>query len=525
MTSITYEADARPRDGAGLLLGDPPGRSGSSLAHVLLRPGGAVLALIVAGLLVRILLAAATGLGIDESYMAATSRTLHWSYYDHPPVAWWLAWAAEHVAGPGSDLGVRIPFILLFALSTWLMFRLSDVLYGARAALWTAMLFNLVPVLGITAGTWVLPDGPLVAALLGGTLCFVHALADSDRPWRWWLGAGACFGLALCSKYTAGPILLGLGLFLLTEPSARRWLRRPQPYVAAAAALAALAPVIFWNIGHHWASFAFQGGRAAGRHWRLAGPLTTLGGEALFFLPWIFLPLLLLLWRAVCRGPRDARGWLLVCLSVPSFVLFELVSLRAHVLFHWAAPALMLALPLLGEAVTTARIAPGRLRAGLIGTVCAVLAGVTLMASEVRFNWMPEAGEDFALGKDPDMAAVNWSTLRDELDRRGLLHGTTVVAGVRWLDAGKIDYALLGRVPVICLGPDPREYGVIRPAASYNGRDVIIVATRETLSTISGKFARQFDSLEPLPPVTLLHAGRPAMLLPLFLGRHMHAVE
>jgi Dolichyl-phosphate-mannose-protein mannosyltransferase len=113
-------------------------------------PRGAVAAVIVATFFARLWFASWMGLGIDESYMAATSRHLHWSYYDHPPIAWWLAWAAERVAGPGSDFWIRFPFVALFAFSSWLMFRLSTALYGERAALWAVVLFNVVPVLGIT---------------------------------------------------------------------------------------------------------------------------------------------------------------------------------------------------------------------------------------------------------------------------------------------------------------------------------------------------------------------------------------
>lgn len=146
---------------------DAATNSASSPAATLMMPRSAVGALIVAAFLARLWLASWMGLGIDESYAAATSRHLHLSYYDHPPIAWWLAWVAERAAGPGSDFWIRFPFVALFAVSSWLMFRLSSALYGKRAALWAVVLFHVIPVLGITTGTWVLPDGPLVAALLG----------------------------------------------------------------------------------------------------------------------------------------------------------------------------------------------------------------------------------------------------------------------------------------------------------------------------------------------------------------------
>ena len=91
---------------------------------------------------------------------------------------------------------MRLPFIALFALSTWLMYRLGTAIADARAGLWAAVLLNLSPVFGVTTGTWVLPDGPLDCALLGAALCLVRALergasgvVAGRRTLR---GAGAC---------------------------------------------------------------------------------------------------------------------------------------------------------------------------------------------------------------------------------------------------------------------------------------------------------------------------------------------
>jgi len=42
------------------------------------------------------------------------------------------------------------------------------------------------------------------------------------------------------------------------------------------------------------------------------------------------------------------------------------------------------------------------------------------------------------------------------------------------------------------------------------------------LAAIMGQFGTLFENITLLPPATVLHNGRPAMLLPLFLGRHFH---
>src|SRR5438445_8740300 len=102
-------------------------------------PAGGAAVLIFTTLLVRLLLAAALGLGIDESYMVAAGRRLQLSYFDHPPIAWWMAWGAAHLTGSESALVVRLPFIALFAVTTFLMYRVTSELFRPEAGLWAAV--------------------------------------------------------------------------------------------------------------------------------------------------------------------------------------------------------------------------------------------------------------------------------------------------------------------------------------------------------------------------------------------------
>jgi 4-amino-4-deoxy-L-arabinose transferase-like glycosyltransferase len=475
--------------------------------------------LVVAGLVARLAFAAALGLGIDESYMDAAGRRLDSGYFDHPPLSWWLAWGAAHLFGRESPVVVRLPFILLFALTTWFVYLLTAALFDRRAGLWAAIVLNLAPVTGVTSASWVLPDGPLNAALLGSALCLAKALPAAGRAaWGWWLGAGIGAGLALLAKYSAVLAVLGALAFLLSEPTSRRWLMRPHPYIAAAMALALFLPVLIWNARHSWISFRFQAGRAGGR-FDPFGPLVALGGAAFYFLPWIWLPLCRCGLSAIRRGPSDRKSWLLVCLAAPPIGFFTLVSWSSHVLFHWAAPGYLMLIPLLGAALERRRQAGRPVGRWLGATAVLVILGTGLVAGEIRFNWLPRAVWMSALGKNPLAAAVDWTSLVDELGARGLLdRPRLVVAAIRWLDAGKIDYALGGRVPVLCLGPDPRQYGLNAPLARYAGDDLLIVAPGRSLAEIEAAFGATFDRIQPLAPVEIRAAGKPVASIPLFIG-------
>jgi hypothetical protein len=80
-------------------------------------------------------------------------------------------------------------------------------------------------------------------------------------------------------------------------------------------------------------------------------------------------------------------------------------------------------------------------------------------------------------------------------------------------------------VPVLCLGPDPREYGIVAPLTKYAGSDVLIIAPRTSPAEITARFGNLFQSIEVLPPATVLHAGRPALSLPLYLGRRLRPLS
>jgi hypothetical protein len=50
---------------------------------------------------------------------------------------------------------------------------------------------------------------------------------------------------------------------------------------------------------------------------------------------------------------------------------------------------------------------------------------------------------------------------------------------------------------------------------------VLIIAPHTTMAQITARFSPLFQSISSLPPVTLLHAGRPALTLPLYLGHDL----
>ena len=115
-------------------------------------------------------------------------------------------------------------------------------LFGPRAGLVALFALNAAPFFFASAGTWIVPDGPLLFGLAAAAWAlarlFFQTPVDRAGVWALWLVAGVALGLAGLSKYSAALTVVGLVAFVAVSPRRRRWLADPAPYVAAAVALA-----------------------------------------------------------------------------------------------------------------------------------------------------------------------------------------------------------------------------------------------------------------------------------------------
>jgi 4-amino-4-deoxy-L-arabinose transferase-like glycosyltransferase len=504
-----------------------------------MRPPNIVL-LILLTTLIRLAFAASTGLGVDESYMIAAGRSFAIGYFDHPPAAWWLSHGAALLFGTEAPIVVRLPFILLFAVSQALLYAITSRIAGRTAAIWAVLALNLSPVFGLTTGTWVLPDGPLDAALLAAALSFLKATSPQNQQQyetSWpgstgpspttgasthqttqWLLTGLFAGLALLSKYSAVLTIAGAFLGLLATPTARRNLRTPGPYLAALAAAATFSPVLIWNATHHWASFAFQGDRALGFRFHPLAPLTVLGGEALFVLPWIWLPMMLLLFRALRRNAPEQHR-LLAWLALPPIALFALIALWSsqRILFHWAAPGYLMLFPLLGQAIAEHANTPW-VRRTTTATAALLLASMLVIATQIQTGWLSPLLT--RLPKDPTAEGLNWTSIRTDLAARGLLKPDTIAAAFNWRDAGKFGTALGPEVTMLCLSPDAREFGFARPPEAYSGQDVLLLAVNPALHAME-EAQRWFQSVQQLPAIEIRLGNRNLEGVTILLGKNL----
>jgi len=470
---------------------------GRNVTRILPRAeAGQALAIAAAFTLLRLILSPFVGLGTNEAYAIASGRLMNLSYFDHPPLHFWLAHLGELLFG--DDWAARIPFIALGAGASWLMFLLTRRPFGDRAALWAVIAFNLSLFFSLMAAAWILPDTPLVFFLLATALAMAPAAEGEELPLLRWLVAGALAGLAALSKYHALIFVGGFFCFLLSSADGRKQLAKPGPWLAAVVALAVFSPVLIWNAHNDWMSFRFQGGRAVAHHLSLAPFLSLFAAEIGLLSPWVFVPLLLGA-REGLRG--DGRAHFLLWLGAPIVLLFTFVPLwSGGGMVQWPMPGWLMLLPLAG-----AYLADRQWRVRWAAISAALFLSFTAFAlAEIRTGWLGHTFPHAFRKAEPTIEYVEWTALADGLQRDGVnASDKPFVVAFTWRDAAKIDQALHGSAPVIVASDDARNYALIGRTLSLAGRDAFIVARPAQMAQSLPEIRRCFSALSPLPSAAI----------------------
>lgn len=469
--------------------------------------------ILILSTLFRLALAAVLPPIVDEAYVIGVSRQWALSYFDHPPLHFWLARTMAALSGSEAIFVLRLPFVALGSLSIWLIYRLGTRLFSHGAGLWAAALFSIAPVFGVAHGTFVLPDGPLLAMGLGVAL----GVARPDlatAPLRHWPPLGLVAGLAILSKYHGALVMLGVFAFLATRHEDRRALARPGPWVAALLAALVASPILVWNATHQWAGFGFQLARNAGGGLRLLGPVESLLQQGAYLLPWVMIPAAFALAGALRSGPETRGRWLCAMLALPPILVFTLATFSKAGLPHWPMPGWVFVLPLLGErlAASGPRLGRWARRVG-IATAALLAPLVLLLALQARTGWLdPVLGPESATRE-----LASWQSLADDLEARGLLAGPRrFVAAFDWIRAGELNYVLGGRVPVLCLCDEPHHFQWLNSPADFAGWRGVLVDKPGGLARrdLSGSFA----TLGGPTPVAVTRNGREIIPLEMAIG-------
>jgi len=444
-----------------------------------LRAERTVLALVAAGAVVRLALAAAVPITVDEAYYVDWARHLQPGYLDHPPLVAWLIALPLRLAG-SSTLAIRLPAVLLQAGTTLLAASLARALAGGRAAVAAALLLQAAPVFSLGA-TLITPDAPLALAW-AGTLWGVER-AFRRGP-RWFLAAGVFLGMGALSKLTAG--LLGVAILaaLIATRYGRRALAGPWPWAGAAVALAVASPMLVWNAAHGWPSVTFQAAHGArGGGFSSLRLLGAIGAQAAYVSPVILVLSALAAARAF--RARDPATVVLACSALPVIVFFTVAAaFTPGALPHWPAPGWLSATVLLAVAGTPLLRSALAVGFALVAAVLVlVLAPLPLPGGPLDelHGWREGAEAARAAAGGARLATTHWIALGQ----------------LGWYDGASPAYLGDRRSGPSLYDPDPLAAGA-----------PLLVVTVEGLGPDAPALAARIGPLRPAGEATATERGR-----------------
>lgn len=481
----------------------------------------AVLVLIGVTLVLRILGAIWVGWGTGEAYYLASARQFHLSYYDQPPLFLWMIWGIVTATGSDAILLIRLPFILMFAGSTWLAFDIVRRIHSARGGFFAALIINACILFSLSIGSWAQPDAPMLLFWMATVRVLIEILFGEGRarPYFYWSLAGVLLGLTFLSKYHAIFIVLGAGLYMLADPAQRHWFLHRAPWLALVIALAIFSPVIIWNAQNEWASFGFQGGRAlAEQNLRWDGLIRMIIGQLVYMVPWLALPALYIGLRALLAGPkrsyisgiRPGVEALFAYIAWPPILFFTVVALWSDTQFHfhWQAPGYIMLFMLMGAWAANRN---GRgVRAWLWGSAAITFVILALLISHCATGWWRNAfpGE----WEDPTYSQLPWTEVGTTLDATGVFTGEReFVMGTNWIDCGYVDTQVAGRVPLACIGADTRNLAYNFDPAAHAGWNAYVVVRTGNIGGVIRELDDRFEQIEHVETLDIMRNGYPEL--------------
>ena len=431
----------------------------------------AVVALIAAMTVMRVIYACVIDLRTDEAYYWTWSKENVLSFLDHPPMIAWFIRFGTAIFGD-TNFGVRFAGVLAMLVTQLL---LADLVRRVTHEFRAVVLAVLMPEAALYYGLLMAKVSPDVA-LIPFAVAMLWALVrlNESGDGRWWLAAGLFAGLALLSKFTAVMLVPAVLAFMLVPDWRWRWLNSPSPWLAALIAVVVFLPVLVWNAEHDWASFRFQSVRAIATHelsLRTVGDFLGLqfGLVGFIMFPVVLSGVALTAWRGYRRG--DAVAVLLsTCVIVP-FGYFFWKSLTLRVgdtwpMFMWpagfAAAAINIAmLPREGWPAwmvrSTAAWANAAVASGFVFVVLVFLYSVAC-------PW------NFFGKRDPIGAEAGYGQVAARAQAELQKTGATWIATTDYRTYAMMRWYFNGRVPVIQINERGRFMGFRDPGMRRDRR-------------------------------------------------------
>lgn len=274
----------------------------------------------------------------DELYIWNGARDLQLCYRDFPFLAPLVVRIGTELLGD-TTLGIRVLFLVAFTAVAlhawrWAARELRDEWAGMIAGLLALGGFAPLAIGAVYAST----DSVVALAWYFATW-FLWRAARSGRASDW-VFTGMALLAGCLAKYLMVIWVAGAFVYLLMDRDRRRWLLRPQPYLALAIGALSAVPFLVWNVQNDWTGLLFQVSERHDVKPTLRHVTAMVGGQFVLVLPILFGALALAIRRAIlARANHPKRDLLdaLVVFTLATLVFLTPIAILVRVSPLWPA--------------------------------------------------------------------------------------------------------------------------------------------------------------------------------------------
>ncbi len=401
---------------------------------------------IIVSVLFRFFLAASLEFGNDEVYYWLYAKYPAISHFDHPPMVGFFIQLFTLNLYFDSELAIRLAAIIPSGISMYVVFLIANYLKNEKTG-FIAVLLYAIHIYGfVIAGTFILPDSPLVLSWLLAFYFFIQVLPYNPKDVsKLKLILGFLFsGCAIYAKYQAVFLLFGVFLYVLL--CNRKWLKNVFFYVGFLFPLFFMILIFYWNYDNDFISYKFHGDRVSLFSFKFNKDsfLREVLGQFLYNNPYVVIMFVLCMIAVFKKRflVEKKQLFLFLSVSVPLILTTIYLSLFRDTLPHWSGISYITMLPIIALFITERKNIQKKLVIG--GTSFYTLLFITVFVIN-KGLFLPEQSsiDKESLGrKDVLLDMYGWKQVSEKLSlifKEKELNSFPIISN-RWYPAAHIDY-------------------------------------------------------------------------------------
>lgn len=402
--------------------------------------------LIVCSALLRLFLGGVLEFGNDEVYYWLYAKYPAMSHFDHPPmVGFFIQFFTGNLLFD-SELFIRLAAIIPASICMYLIFLIGTYLKDEKAGFIATLLYNIHIYGFIIAGTFILPDAPLVLFWLLGFYFFIQVLPKQPEKsfYKKLLLAFFFAGCAIYSKYQAVFLLFGVLLYVIFFN--RKWLKKGVFYLGFLFPLVAVFLIFYWNYDNDFISYKFHGNRVSLFSFKFNKNsfLREISGQFLYNNPYITVVVIVLMISFLKKKFTFKKEQLYLFFTCAFPLIFTTIylSLFRNTLPHWSGVSYITLLPVLAVFIAEKNKITKKLWIGF-GSFTTLLLIAVLVINKGLFLPEQKTEKKELLGrKDVLLDMFGWEQAAEKLSKvfeARDLKNVPIISN-RWYPAAHIDY-------------------------------------------------------------------------------------